>query len=325
MRRGRRRIAGLGVDQIVEEMTYSRYQISADSWIFCIICALLLAAINLVAIALAQETAPSDAGIVAITVAFGVIGGEGALHSIWCVLAPVHWLRRLVVALSVGVLWYVAAVLGFAVTYDRFVWTWLLEPAIAGLFCLPALMLAIQSPLWGARLLLRWRIGHGGDPSMGARPARFGIRHLMAATAVVALALATAGWAMPGHRHSSRFFVFQLAIGALAAAITSFVVLLPVLVATLRAKAAMVCLVAIAGLTALILSTVILVIGMLLGWTPPSEVFAYGFVLVASFYSCLGGALLVVRRVGYRLEWGRTGGATAAESVEPVNPFDDAS
>ena len=78
-------------------------------------CGLPFAIANLVVVPLGDRVGPADPEAVWVFVCMGAIGAEGALHAVWCVLAPVGFAKRLVIGVRVGLVLYGAWALGFAV------------------------------------------------------------------------------------------------------------------------------------------------------------------------------------------------------------------
>jgi hypothetical protein len=191
---------------------------------------------NFLAIALLQG-AFTDVAAVAVFLAFawcGVIAAQGAVHAIWCVLAPVAGRIRLVVAVAVALFWYGALFLGIALVAgveDEF---W--DVALIGVLCLPLISLGIQAPLWLMRFWLRWRIVRGDGDVAGARMTTLRIRHIMLGTAWIALALGATRLAKPENVDAEPAFLLAMLIPALVLMLISGGTTLPLLLATLRAR-----------------------------------------------------------------------------------------
>ena len=144
---------------------------------------------------------------------------------------------------------------------------------------------------------------HRADSSRQSDAATFGIRDILVATAVVALALSAARLAVPDSFSSDEEFLLPLAIAVLAAAGISLLTTLPVVVATLRTRRMWLFLPAALLLDVMIVVGFVVIMREIYGY-PPQEVY-FGLVfLVGGFFASLAGVLLVVRGFGYRLVWG---------------------
>lgn len=260
---------------------------------------------NLFVVPMMDEITPRDWLAVFVYGWFGAIVAQGGLHSIWCVFAPVANSTRLRVAIVAALFWCGAWAVGFLAAIsdhpheiDDF---WKTTAAI--LLCLPLIVIAIQAPLWLARFWFRWRIRHAGDGpvEVGATPLR--IRHVMLGTAAVALALGMARLAEAITDDSD--LLIGVVVGALCTLLSSLLIILPVLVATLRVRRLWLSLSAIALLGCVFYAGMMSVGTMMFGRPSPEDAFGMA-VTIGSLYICLAGVLLVLRRLGYRLEWGRS-------------------
>lgn len=230
----------------------------------------------------------------------GMIGEEGGLHAIWCVLAPVSFFKRLAVGIGAGAILFGAWALGYAIGISQGGYLrgnyW--ETVRTGLLCLPLLAIAIQSPLWIARGWLGWRILYGCDTSAGLRVERIRIGDLLTAMAVVAMALSAVRW---GKTPSQVDSLLPLVI---AAAAISLFTTLPVVVAILRSRRLWL------ALTAALLPYLTLLLADLVGARLRSEpvlwqAWANFASMLGAFFVCMAGAMLLVRRLGFRLFLGR--------------------
>jgi hypothetical protein len=198
---------------------------------------------------------------------------------------------------------YCAWALGYAVSVREHAYLrddyW--EYVMQGLLCLPLLAIAIQAPLWLARIWLGWRVGHRATPFRGPDVKAFQILHLLGATAAVALALSAARLGVPDDGESLAGF----AITALVAAAISLFTTLPVVAATLRARRALLILPALLFLDVAALVAVIVTISVVSGRPPFAEIYVWLAAMAGGFFVCLTGVMLVARGLGYRLAWGR--------------------
>lgn len=131
----------------------------------------------------------------------GLLVGEWNWLAVWAVLGPTPCKIRLV-EVSGGMLALFVGLLAAASVHDP-----IAPRDLAPAACLfPLAFIATQAPLWLLRFLLGWRIrakqNSAGSASDDAR--RFDLRHIFAATAVVAVCLGaaraagTTDWALPG-------------------------------------------------------------------------------------------------------------------------------
>ncbi|NQT15363.1 MAG: hypothetical protein HQ582_21585 [Planctomycetes bacterium] len=174
-----------------------------------------------------------------------------------------------------------------------------------GLLCLPLLAIATQSPLWLARIWLRWRIEHREGPFPPSEVEPFRIRDLLAATAALALALSAIRLGMPEDIPSEEAFLIGFAIAALVAAAVSLFTTLPVVAAALRTRRALMTLPAILLVHVAALLGVFVILSAVFQEWPPAWVYVGIVAMGFGFFACLAGVLLVARGLGYRLAWGR--------------------
>lgn len=131
---------------------------------------------------------------------FGLLLGEWNWLAVWAVLGPTPWKIRLL-EVSGGMIAFGAGLLAGAMGQNP------LPPRdMATTVCLlPLAFIATQSPLWLLRFLLGWRIREKRPAADSAidDARRFDLRHIFAATAVVAVCLGAARaagttvWALP--------------------------------------------------------------------------------------------------------------------------------
>ncbi len=247
---------------------------------------------------------PNDPQAALVFMCVGAIGAQGALHAVWCVLAPVGFIKRLAVGVGTGLILFGAWALGFLVS-EKFLPPDFREIVRTGLLCLPLMAIAIQSPLWLARTCFGWRVARGGDPSRPSGGATFALRDIFIATAVVALALSAARLAVPDSVSSDDEFLLPLAITVLAAAGISLLTTLPAVVATLRARRIWLALPAALLLDVMIVVGFIEIVSAIEGSPPPWQAYVFLAYMAVSFFVCLSGVLLVARGLGFRLSWGR--------------------
>lgn len=270
-----------------------------------LVCGLPFATVNLLIVPLeSQVGGPGEAGAVFVFLCMGVIGAEAALHAIWCVLAPTPIAKRLAIGIAVGLVLYGAWALGYSASFSGRAYRYW-EYVLMGLLCLPLLAIATQSPLWLARIWLRWRIEHREEPLPPSEVEPFRIRDLLAATAALALALSAIRLGMPEDIPSEEAFLIGFAIAALVAAAVSLFTTLPVVAAALRTRRALMTLPAILLVHVATLLGVFVILSAVFQEWPPAWVYAGIVAMGFGFSACLAGVLLVARGLGYRLAWGR--------------------
>ena len=126
-----------------------------------------------------------------IAIFYGTVVGEAGFLSIWAVFGTRPWFVRWPLTLVVGELLLLAIFCGIVVGESRVppgndVWF--------PFFCVPIVLVAAQTPLWGLRFFVNYRIVRRDAPAAQAGPleGRIGIAHLMAAIMIVAIAMGMA-------------------------------------------------------------------------------------------------------------------------------------
>jgi len=235
-----------------------------------------------------------------------MMGAQMALHSIWCVLAPLHWAKRFLVGVTVLLVLCGTMAGGMAVNSvagtdvvalaTRLFWN--------DLLCLPLLLIAVQTPLWVMRIGFGWRVACRGEvPSTAFRPLRIG--NLLIATAVVAAALAAArcsGWVSTP---SGDVSIVGLVVAALIIVMVSAVIVLPAVLAALYARRLPMALGLAFAVDAAILVVCMAVVRVIRGAPLDTETFAVALLLAGGFFVSLTAPMLIARRQGYRLVRGR--------------------
>ncbi len=239
---------------------------------------------------------------------YGAIGAQGALHGIWCVFARCAPLPRIAAAFAVAVFWYGAWVVGISTDSAGagfFLGTnW--STMRADLLCLPIFGLAIQTPLWAVRLWCRWRFMHPQGACNGTSAQRPGIRHIMVATVAVAGAFACVRWAVPADEGLTDE-TLRVTITALVVILFSATTTLPSVVATLRSRRWPLSLMVVFLANVAVFAAYIIFGRLAIGDWPPLNYLKISVWMIAGFFVCLNGVLLVARWLGYRLVWGRSG------------------
>jgi len=232
----------------------------------------------------------------------GMIGGQAAIHGVWFVFARLPWPWRILAGAASAILLF-GAYLAPSVLPDKTV-PGDIDYLAATLLCLPLFLLAAQTPLWIMRIWFRWRIAHRDDAASG-RYEPMGIGALLLAMAAVASALAAARLSRSIGSSRGDGSIGGLVVGALVIVAVSAATVLPAVLAGLRARRLLLALAlafaADVGVVAVYVTLAIILGSGRLEW----EVFVVVPVLVAGFFVTLTAPLLIARRIGYRLLWGR--------------------
>lgn len=237
----------------------------------------------------------------------GVIEAQFAFHAIWCVLAPLRLVTRLSMGLGIGLILLAAWALGLAIAqadhppFNPGVW----REILAILLTLPVIMLAAQLPLWCVRCFFHWRVFHRCDPARKSPHESLAIRDIFIATAVVAVVLSCARLAtMVSGELQGEQPMIRILFLAPVTAILSLLTTLPIVVVTLRARwlgSSLPILLAVDA--AMVLGVLVLVSAMQGGMAGELAVIIGS--TAAGFFGTLTGVMVIVRRLGYRVYWGR--------------------
>ena len=284
---------------------------------FLVVSISLLAVVDFAMGPLMRWIRPNDLAAAIVYVCFGVIGAQAGLHAVWCVLAPVGPAKKLQVGVGAALLFLVAWALGH--TFEdvgrsyagRNYW----EGVRGVLLSLPLLIIAIQLPLWAVRIWCRWHVVHVADCSRQSTYKAIGIRDILVATGVVAMALSAAQLAAVVRTPNSAAPLLPLLIGAGAAMAVSLLTTVPAVAATLRASRPWRAIICVLLLQVLVLFGILAIVTMV-DRLPHEAIFGITF-MVIGFVVPLNGGMLAARGFGYRLLWGRKGIAWA-ETPTPV-------
>ena len=269
-------------------------------------CIALFALADFLVVPLMLIAGPGDVAAPLIFACFGTIGAQGGLHAIWFVLAPIAFRIRLAMAATVGLVWYLAWAVGYAVhgamrPYQRDDFSTVVPIVF---LCLPLLAIGIQAPLWLARIFYGWRILRPITAAAELGREEFGIRHIFVGMTFVGLALAAARFAdaIP----SRGGVLIPVAIASLVACLISLLTMLPLIVATLRAQRLWLALPVTLLVDTMVLVGFVVIVTLIDGRGPPWETIFYMASVVGGFFVSVTTVMLAVRRLGYRLMWGRT-------------------
>jgi hypothetical protein len=246
----------------------------------------------------------------------GMIGGEIALLSIWCSLAPLHWAKRLLAGATSAI----ALCGGFVVPGYLLLIDEAASLEAAPLLCLPLFLLAAQTPLWIMRFWFRWRIAHRDDGASG-RLEPLGIGGLLLATAVIAMALAAARVAQSLGSSSGDDSIVGLGIAALVTVVISAIAVLPAVPAVLYARRLPMALGAAFAADAVVALGYVVLIAILQGGRFDRDSLITMPVLIGGFFVTLTVPMLIARGLGYRLLCGCSQPAEA-DRHRPEHPPD---
>lgn len=238
----------------------------------------------------------------------GAIGGQAGLHAMACVFASASLARRLAWGVALGLGLFAAwaagrAILWASLTYAPSYW----QDAAISLFLLPLLAVSFQSPLWGARCFFRWRIFHPHDPARRLPFRPLGIRDILAAIGFVAVALSLLRVGSMIVTPPSETLLLRLMMVALVAAILSLFTTPPVLMATLRARRAGMASAIVWAVGVAVMVAIPLFAATIRGRYLPWQELDMTLSLATGYFGSMIVPLLVLRRLGYRLYWGRRG------------------
>jgi hypothetical protein len=257
---------------------------------------------------IARSLPSDDAVIVFMFALVGTVFAQFGLLAIWCVLAPVEWPRRFAYGAGFALWLYASWAIGFAgaMVAERHISAVDLQQAIGnGLLCLPIILLGVQLPLWVARISLHWRILHNSDLMAETWSSPVGIRHIIVATVIVAVALSASRFLAVIHDVPAIDVLAPLLIWSLIAAAISLFSTISIVFATLRAKNVWPALFLALLLHGGVLITFVVVLSIIAGSGPQDEIYGYLFALLVGFFGSFVAAMALMRRLGYRLYWGR--------------------
>jgi len=229
----------------------------------------------------------------------GMVGGQAAVHSIWCVFASLPWIQRFLAGAISAIVLFV----GFVIPPVLFERHWRLDRAeelAVPLLCLPLLLLAAQTPMWIMRFWFRWRIvPRDAETSGHFEPLRIG--GLLVATAVVSLALGAMRLTQSLPGRSSNSNLTGGVVAAFVIMVVSAITVLPAILACLRARRLLRAL-ALAFTATATVPAAFVGLGMLIGVQAVSwREYVVGLGLAGVYFVCLTAPLLIARRKGCRL------------------------
>ncbi|MEE8452668.1 MAG: hypothetical protein V3R99_12160 [Thermoguttaceae bacterium] len=276
----------------------------------------LLAFVDFAVGPLMRWIGPNDPAAAIVYMCFGAIGAQAGLHSVWCVLAPVGPVKRLATGVGTALLFLVAGALAYLVNASEysFRYSHYWEDIRVASLSLPLVALAVQLPLWAARIWCRWHVVHVADPPGQSTYKALGIRDILVATGVVAMALSAAQLATPdGVSNGAAVLLPLLTVAGAAAAISLFTTL-PVVAATLHASRPWRAIICVLLLQVMILLGILSIVALFDVFRTKGGV-SLTFVAIG-FVACLNGVMMAARALGYRLLWGRQGMLDNRNSVD---------
>ena len=167
------------------------------------------------------------------------------------------------------------------------------------MFCgLPLVALAVQLPLWGARLYCGWRIARP-DAAPNQRPLSIG--DILSGTAIAAVTVGLVRFVVDSPGSDSSFWIgWAIAVPAIAG--ISLISILPAMFLILRLNRPLIGGAVLFGYA--VLASIVTILGLAYfnrRTPPPREVFLIFPLMIGALASSLGGLLGLIRYQGYRL------------------------
>jgi hypothetical protein len=229
---------------------------------------------------------------------WGAVAGQLGLLAIWACLGPRRALVQLPVTMLIMLGLYGALVLGMLMAEG---WDSPVRDLARGLFA-PLMFFSAQSPLWVLRIVGGHRIVLRGEgpPSVESRQLR--LRHLLVATALVALALGLARYGMPGPaRETGPDPALVLIVACLFCALWSAFSTLPCLWAAMVARNTVLSTIAVGVYAAVMSVAVVGIIFVASSGSLPTEDAVFLFVFHGVLAAVMLGVLRIMRFCGYAL------------------------
>jgi hypothetical protein len=256
----------------------------------------LLANCCFVNLGLAPLIEALDEPLLLIGMAYGTLGAELAVVSLWTVWSERHlWQRLLVGSLAAEAL---AACFVGGIGLSRPRPSDYADVVRAILCSVPLVLLAIQGPLWALRTYAGWRITITGSSGLSRRPLSIG--DLLWCMVAVAGAISLARLASSDPQYFDFAWV-AWAVALPSLALVSLLCLPPAVFLALRIERPLIGLWGVWGYATVALLAALMVIGAFTGDIPDGELIALWFISAYSFAAILWGALRLVRSWEYRL------------------------
>ena len=247
-------------------------------------------------------------------VSIGLIMALGGLITLFGVFAPLPFSHRIAIGLGATMFFYICWYSGayqveMSRSPHRFDEIWRLG------FCIPLVHFSVQIPMWVARVFLRWTIQIEED-EFGEVPQptdsisdhqHLTIAHMMLGTALAAVSLAVAGYAMKDDSGIPfrNYYSGTLLTTVIIVTLINLFVTMPALL-LLRVSSARSGVMAISSYYGFGTLATLFVMIVSSGSGAPNVWDIFLFVsMLAVFSAGLIVPILLVRRAGYRLRWGR--------------------
>ncbi len=240
-----------------------------------------------------------------ISLAMGMLCAQVVLHSVWTVFGNWSMGRRVMLSGSTALLLFgslvLPTVLADAFKRSNSLPTW--EEAMSIALCAPVALLAFQAPYWALRGGLGWRVVTSTQAKELAKPTPLSIQHLLLATAVVAVGFATIRSAATLLQTNVTEFTIGFTVALGVWAIMSLIATVPVVIATLRARNAVLW-VSATLLSYVVIAAIFFGVAYIASGPPyPRLVDLLPlFAVFVGFFLLLTAPLLIARRMGYRLQ-----------------------
>lgn len=282
--------------------------LAGPTWLGLIGLALLFGLVNVSVFALMENIRQRDLAAPIVYCCFGVIAAQPCVLSAWLAWGGGSFWKRLALhwgaAYGLAFVWLIGAILTEGPT-DREV----REALEIVPFSLPLLGLAVQLPLWAARVGSGWRLVDGCADNAPPRP--LAIRDLMVGTVIVAVSLAAAKLAKGMNRGSEGWIVWAILASSVAG--VSLIAVLPISAWFLRQRRLLMGIVLTAIYAALTVAVTWVVMYVVernffrVNWW---DMLGIG-VMIQSFAATLAAAALAARAMGYRLHTRREANGVA--------------
>lgn len=265
----------------------------------------------------------TDSELLQVYLLFAVIFAAPVLLSVGAVFGQGRYWLRILLSFGMGLVlvgFWVGGEVTTASSVDlRDITQW--DDFLIVLLSLPMVYFAMQAPLWVVRLLFNWRIVATTRSAEALQAPSSTVGGMLLTMGFIGLALG--GVRLAGElamRDSSSVgpgFWIGIIVAAVLVSLLSLVVVLPVLLGTLRARKPAMGMGGIGIYTALWLAMFFLLSADSYQGMPGLWPTLIVCLVVVSFMTTVTMPLLITRRFGYRLQWGR-GDVTEYEPNEAV-------
>jgi hypothetical protein len=251
---------------------------------------------------------PGDAGAVFVFFCFGSIGAAGSTIAVLGVLPSWPFWFRLQLSFLLGTMLFGMWTIGLAASMADYrhagsstIWSgW-----TVAVFCYPLILLSIQAPLWLMGALGNWTIARQNEEP-NRRPLT--IRDMLTGMALIGFAMAGAQFARqvnPSVFSSEGEFWISVGGSALGCLVVSLLAVIPVVLATLRCSNPWVGIILLLIYGSAALAILFVTTRIMDGRFPGAREMFAAITVVSSFIVASSAPLLIARRLGCRLKWGR--------------------